>query len=261
MNTKEVEKLKPTFNIDSFGQTDIGPIRQKNEDAFIEFRKHKFYALADGMGGHKAGEVASQETVVYLCSCIHQMFQKSHHLDTQNISQKLNSFIKNSNTRIYRLGKENQSCKGMGTTLCSLLFYDKFLIHAHVGDSRIYRFRDQKLTQMTSDHTLLNKLIDTGKLQEYIDKGIRYKNILTKAIGVFKHITPDLGISRVFSDDLYLMCSDGLSDFVTDEEISCILSDKLPLDILSKRLIEKAKKNSGSDNITVLLMKACPTAT
>lgn len=246
---------KPLFEIKSFGQSDKGPVRQKNEDTFIEYKKHQFYALADGMGGHKAGEVAAQETVVYLCSCISKMFKKNPFLKPQDISQNLSNFIKHSNTRIYQLGKENNSYKGMGTTLSSLLFYNKFLIHAHVGDSRIYRYRDNKLIQMTYDHTLKNKLLDSGNLQEHIEKGLRYKNVLTKAIGTFKNIMPDIGITRVFAGDIYLMCSDGLSDFVTDEEISCVLKQEPSLEIAAKTLIDLAKKNQGSDNITVLLMK------
>ena len=256
MSSGHPKILKPFFKVHSFGQSDIGPIREKNEDIFIEYKKHQFYALADGMGGHKAGEVAAQETVVYLCNCISKMFNKSPSLRTQDISQNLSNYIKHSNTRIYQLGKENSSYKGMGTTLCSLLFYDKFLIHAHVGDSRIYRYRDSKLIQMTYDHTLQNKLTDTGKLDEYIKKGVRYKNILTKAIGAFKSVMPDMGIARVFPGDLYLMCSDGLSDFVTDEEISSILAGDISLETATKALIDKAKLNRGNDNITVLVMKA-----
>lgn len=244
------------FKIISHGCSDIGLLRKKNEDAFIEFSKHQFYALADGMGGHKAGEVAAQETIVYLCDCIKNMFHQKTCLNTQDISYYLSQFIKHSNTRIYQLGKENISYKGMGTTLCSMLFYDKFLIHAHIGDSRIYRFRDNKLFQMTYDHTLKNKLIDSGKLKDYINKGLRYKNILTKAIGTFKYVMPDMGITRVFPEDLYLMCSDGLSDFVSDREIADILNHPLSLDEKILSLIKKAKQNKGSDNITAVLIKA-----
>lgn len=255
-DTKLSHKKNDTlFQFDSFGISDIGLLRNKNEDAFIAQKDYHFYALADGMGGHKAGEIASKETLVYLCSCIKKMFQNESNLETQNISKKLVSYIKNSNTRIYQLGKENIDFRGMGTTLCLTLFHEKFLIHGHVGDSRIYRFRNGCLEKITYDHTLLNQLIETGKLQAYRKQGKRYKNVLTKAIGVFKTVQPDIGISRVFPGDIYLMCSDGLTDFVTDEEISSILSTQKDLKLATKLLIDMAKQKKSNDNITAFLVR------
>lgn len=243
------------FTLKSFGHSDVGLVRDNNEDVYLQLTKHNFFALADGMGGHKAGEVAAQETVVFLSSCIDKMFKlhQEFPLKVRDIQTNLSLFIEHSNTRIYQLGKENASMRGMGTTLCSLLFYDNKLIRAHVGDSRIYRFRRNSLKQLTYDHTLQNKLIQQGKLHEAIEKGIRYKNVLTRAIGAYKSLTPDIGLSSVKKGDLYLMCSDGLSDYVTDEEISCILDAELSLKDKVLELIKRAKIKKSSDNITVLL--------
>lgn len=243
-----------SFKLRSFGHSDVGLVRRNNEDVFLQLPQHFFYALADGMGGHKAGEVAAQETVVFLSTCIDKMFKQNPlPLPLSTVKTYLESFIHHSNERIYQLGQENSCYQGMGTTLCSLLFYEGFLIQAHVGDSRIYRFRNHQLELLTYDHTLKNKLLEQGKLEYAIKNGIRYKNVLTKAIGAFKKITPDIVISPIYPMDLYLMCSDGLSDYVTDEEISCILNPSLSLKEQAFNLINAAKAKGSCDNITVLI--------
>jgi PPM family protein phosphatase len=242
------------LKVSSFGYSDIGLVRRNNEDVFLQLPQHAFYALADGMGGHNAGEVAAQETVVFLSDCIDKMFkQKKEALHIDSIRTYLESFIHHSNERIYQLGQENSCYRGMGTTLCSMLFYQDMMIQAHVGDSRIYRLRENKLTLLTHDHTLKNKFLQQGQLEYAIQNGVRYKNVLTKAIGTFKKIQPDIYITPVHSRDLYMMCSDGLSDYVTDEEISCILNPSLSLQELTLKLIQTAKLKGSCDNITVLM--------
>lgn len=242
-----------SHKIDSFGYSDIGLVRRNNEDVFLQLPEHSFYALADGMGGHKAGEVAAQETVVFLSDCINKMFKTQSTLQADRIRDYLTSFIQHSNDRIYQLSQENTCYRGMGTTLCSMLFYDDLMIQAHVGDSRIYRFRQGQLELLTYDHTLKNKLIQQGKLEHAIETGMRYKNVLTKAIGAFKMIHPDIAMTTIYPKDLYLMCSDGLSDYVTDEEISGIIDPNLPLKNQVLELIHVAKTKGSCDNITVLM--------
>ncbi len=241
------------FKFSSFGHSDVGLVRRNNEDVFLQLPEHALYLLADGMGGHKAGEIAAQETVVFLSSCLDKLLkQQDSPLSIEDLKSYLESFIHHSNERIYQLGQENLAYQGMGTTLCTMLFYDAFLIQAHVGDSRIYRLRDKKLTLLTYDHTLKNKLIEQKQLEDAIKKGLRYKNVLTKAIGAFKKITPDIIVSPVYPQDLYMMCSDGLSDYVTDEEIACVLNPSLPLKEQTLELIHMAKAKGSCDNITVL---------
>lgn len=245
------------FKLNSFGHSDIGLVRRNNEDVFLQLSQHNFYVLADGMGGHKAGEVAAQETVVFLCDCIDKMFkQQPDPLPLNTITHYLKSFINYSNERIYQLSQDNTAYQGMGTTLCSMLFYQKSLICAHVGDSRIYRLRGNKLTLLTHDHTLKNKLLEQGRLEQAIAQGIRYKNILTKAIGAFKTISPDILITPVEPLDIYMMCSDGLSDYLPDQEITEILAQRLSIKELTLQLINKAKSKGGCDNITVLITQA-----
>jgi protein phosphatase len=242
------------FKLNSFGHSDVGLVRRNNEDVFLQLSQHHFYVLADGMGGHKAGEVAAQETVVFLCDCVDKMFkQQPEPLPLNTVTHYLKSFINYSNERIYQLSQDNTAYQGMGTTLCSMLFYQNSLICAHVGDSRIYRLRGSHLTLLTHDHTLQNKLLQQGRLQQAIEQGIRYKNILTKAIGAFKTISPDILITPVESQDLYMMCSDGLSDYLSNQEITEILTQQLPIKALTLQLINKAKNKGGCDNITVLI--------
>ena len=245
-----------SFKLESFGQSDVGLVRRNNEDVFLQLPQYGFYLLADGMGGHNAGEIAAQETIVYLSDCIDKLFRQTHHfLYLELLKNHLSEFIQSSNERIYRLGLEHQAYKGMGTTLSTLLFYENLVISSHVGDSRIYRFRNNALDQLSQDHTLKNKLLEQGLLEKAIRDGIRYKNVLTKAIGAFKKIIPDIGVYPVQSKDLYLLCSDGLSDYVTDDEILCIITSSLSLKDLASNLINKAKIKGGCDNITVLLTK------
>ncbi|MBM3192325.1 MAG: serine/threonine-protein phosphatase, partial [Chlamydiae bacterium] len=175
------------------------------------------------------------------------------------ITNALKTFILRSNERIYQLGQENSAYQGMGTTVSSMLFYQNSLVCAHVGDSRIYRYRHNTLTLLTYDHTLKNKLLQQGRLDEAIAKGIRYKNVLTKAIGAFKTVTPDILISPVEPGDLYIMCSDGLSDYLSDEEMLSTLTLPLSLQELTFQLIQQAKAKGGCDNITVLVTKVSST--
>jgi protein phosphatase len=245
-----------SVKVSSFGHSDVGLVRKNNEDVYLQLLQHNLFLLADGMGGHNAGEVAAQETVVYLSSCIDKLLkQHSQKITLDKLKNLLESFIIDSNERIYQLGLENKSYQGMGTTLSALLFFEDKTICSHVGDSRIYRLRNNNLELLTSDHTLKNKLIEQGLLEKAIKEGIRYKNVLTKAIGAFKKIIPDITIHPTLKNDVFMMCSDGLSDFVTDEEIYSILSSDRSIKEQTFDLINKAKEKKSCDNITVLITR------
>lgn len=219
-------------------QTDIGLVRNNNEDAFESLTEQRFFALADGMGGHKAGEVASHEAVTFMCASIEELFisvNKDASLYTNQLGSLLEEYIKNTNTWIHCLSKKRKAFQGMGTTLSTALFYDSQMIIGHVGDSRIYRLREGRLTQLTKDHSI-------------------GRHTLTQAIGTSLHIAPQIEVVPVKSGDVYLMCSDGLPDLLSDEEIKKRIN---PLDIRSStdHLIDGAKAAGGYDNITVVLLK------
>ncbi|MBP9840878.1 MAG: serine/threonine-protein phosphatase [Simkaniaceae bacterium] len=217
-------------------QTDIGLVRGNNEDAFESLPEQGFFALADGMGGHKAGEVASSEAVTFMCASIEELFiPLNKNLNIDHLTTSLEEYIKNTNTWIHCLSKKRKAFQGMGTTLSTALFYDSQIIIGHVGDSRIYLFRQGNLIQLTKDHSI-------------------GRHTLTQAIGTSHHISPQIEVVPVKPGDIYLMCSDGLPDLLDDEEIQKRIN---PLDIRSStdHLIDGAKAAGGYDNITVVLLK------
>ncbi|MCB1082634.1 MAG: Stp1/IreP family PP2C-type Ser/Thr phosphatase [Chlamydiia bacterium] len=245
------------FDLSSFGKTDVGLVRTNNEDVFLSLKEHAFFALADGMGGHRAGEVAASEAVQFLSASIEDLFLKNDKdwniFDLQYFNKL---YIEHANHHVHRLGQKHASRKGMGTTLCTLLFHERSIIYGHVGDSRIYRLREGLLEQLTVDHSRTNQLIAEGIVTKEMAKNLPYKNILTRALGTQENVEADIHIAPVNPDDLYLMCSDGLTDQVSDEEIAEILKKNQDIKQGTSRLIERAKEEGGRDNVTVLLIKA-----
>lgn len=233
--------------------SDVGLVRQNNEDYFKVMTDEQFFVLADGMGGHRAGEIASRKAVEELCRLFSEerlMFRES--LDIAE--QLLAGIIKSVNSYIYQLGKGDREHKGMGTTLCVLFFHPEGLILGHVGDSRIYRMRRGKLDQLTKDHSLMRELIDLGQLNEGEAEVFLYKNIITRAVGTDMQVVPSVRHTSVEVGDYYLMCSDGLTDMVPLDEIEEVLKNHSE-DKAVKLLVETAKKNGGYDNITLVLVK------
>lgn len=244
------------FKLSSCGYSDIGLVRTNNEDVWTGLEEFGFFALADGMGGHQAGEIAAKEAVRFVCSSIEEFFVST--AKNQNVFE-LCSFsklcIENANSWVHHLGKKKKEYQGMGTTLCTLLFHERSLIYGHVGDSRIYRYREGTLDQMTVDHSLKNELISQGKYFGSKTKPFPYKNVLTRALGTHGEVEAEIHIAPVISNDLYLMCSDGLTDYVSDEEISRVLESSANLQSATALLIDIAKQKGGNDNITVITIQ------
>jgi protein phosphatase len=244
------------FPLSCFGLSDIGHVRKNNEDVFLHLEDHGFFALADGMGGHNAGEVAAKEAVRFVSASIEELFSATER--EWNIFD-LSSFnklcIENANSWVHYLGKKKKSYAGMGTTLCTLLFHDRSLIYGHVGDSRIYRFRRGNLEQLTADHSRINQLIEKGKVSKEKSLDLPYKNILTRAIGTQMDVEAEIHIAPVNPHDIYLMCSDGLTDQVSDEEIAKILKSSKNIKSATTQLVERAKEQGGLDNVTVVIVK------
>lgn len=206
------------------------------------------------MGGHNAGEIAAEEAVRFMCTSIEEIFANEN--ESWDIFElyRLNKLImENANSWVHRLSRKKKEYSGMGTTLCSLLFHEKSLIYAHIGDSRIYRLRDKSLEQITHDHSLKNKMIADGRYSKTNKSPFPYKNILTRAIGTHREVEAEIHIAPVMIDDVYLMCSDGLSDYVSDEEIASILEEAITPEQATINLIERAKRSGGNDNITVVI--------
>jgi protein phosphatase len=245
--------LNSHFSIESFGKTDVGLIRNNNEDVFRELPKEKFFVLADGMGGHNAGEVAASRAVEYMCSGIQNFFlNKKDSLELEDIETQIESVIENTNLWVHHLGASNPTLYGMGTTLCSILFFKEFIIYSHVGDSRIYRFRKNSLSLLTNDHTVLAKNQATPENRNGVSL---QRKVLAKAIGTSIFVSPEIKSEKVEVGDIYLLSSDGLHDLVSDTTIESLLKNAEDLNQVASHLIETAKESGGHDNITLLLVK------
>lgn len=245
------------YKILSVGLTDVGEVRQNNEDIFELLPEENCYIIADGMGGHQAGEIAARESVKILAQMI-KLAQENHVFENKT-SKELRDWFREAiaeiNRRIFVMGSSSESLYGMGTTICSLFFFGEQAIHAHVGDSRIYRLRNNQLKQLTKDHSLLRELIDLGQISEDQSEYFMYKNILTKAIGTEPIVRPSVHVSDIHVNDLYLLCTDGLTDLLSKDEIQKILSDPSnSLMTCAQTLVNKAKAYGGHDNITVILV-------
>lgn len=244
------------FKLKSYGISDIGLVRQNNEDVWSSIPEYNFFALADGMGGHKAGEVAAKEAIVKLCESLSQKLSLSSGKSTPSqISNYLNQAIKEANAWVFNMASQNEDLQGMGTTLCCFLLHEQTLVYAHVGDSRIYRFREGVLKQLTIDHSLRSELIATGQLDEGTASLFPYKNVITRAIGTSTHVEPDMDTCLVEPGDIYFLCSDGLTDYVTINEMHAILSHAKTIKEASETFVDAAKEKGGNDNITVVMIK------
>jgi serine/threonine protein phosphatase PrpC len=240
-----------SFTIESFGISDIGLSRKKNEDYFLENPESHFYALADGMGGHRAGEVASENAVELISSC----FLTNTATNKEDLIKALHEAINTANKKIFSLSREKKELRGMGTTFCCIALKKDFALFSHVGDSRIYRLHDNTLTKLTHDHSLIFDLLKTRHLEEDEPMPSPYKNVITKALGPSSYLEPEVDTCPLNKNDIFLLCSDGLSDFVSEKRIKKTLLEDLPLEEKGKKLITLAKQRKSQDNITLVLIK------
>lgn len=254
--------MKSFFEVISYGISDQGLVRKKNEDAWTCMQSHLFFALADGMGGHKAGEVASSEAIRNLSMSIKRIFSSSRKENSsiQELISHLHYAIQDANYRVKELAEEHEHYSGMGTTLCCCLLHQDHLIFANVGDSRVYRYR-KGLKQLSEDHSLKNHLLKKGKLTEENKERYPYKNRITKALGTHTTLNPDVSYTPIEPGDIFFLCSDGLTDYVKDSEIEQILSQNKPVNELTDQLIDAAKSKGGRDNITVVMLHLVEKAT
>jgi len=247
------------YKVSAVGLSDVGLVRQNNEDVWAQLPDINFFILADGMGGHQAGEVAARHAVDDICHTLSRRDASEYHKMTlKAVEDQLKKAIRHANTFIFKLGRSNREYRGMGTTLCCLQFHPEGVIYAHVGDSRIYRLRDGTLTQLTKDHSLLSELIEQGEIKADQIFDFQFKNIITKAVGTESKVDPETTISDVRIGDTYLICSDGLSDLLSPQEITQVLSSRSELSMMAETLVAKANRKGGRDNITAILAKIDP---
>jgi protein phosphatase len=232
--------------LSAVGQTDVGRRRRGNEDSYLSLPAHHLYAVADGMGGHAGGEVASRIAVDTLeAAFLAQRFEGAPHARIPRRGSELAQAIQMANRAIWDRAEAEPQLQGMGTTLVSARFTPgkERVYIGHVGDSRCYRYRNGVLTQLTSDHTM-------GAL----GLGGRFADHLSRALGAAPAVTVDLVIAVPRHDDVFVLCSDGLSKMVPDEEIRAILTEHQEPNEVVRRLVERANERGGKDNITVIVV-------
>lgn len=250
------------------GVTDVGRKRSHNEDSIGSDREIGLAVLADGMGGYQAGEVASAIAVDTVLSELRDGLRKVNpgEIDDETgysaESLLIKAAIEKANETIFQTAQDKPECHGMGTTIVTVAFYENRLTVAHVGDSRLYRLRDGDFEQVTQDHSLLQELIDKGFYTPEEARKSLNKNLVTRAMGIEMNVTPDIQEEFVKPGDIYLLCSDGLTDLVEDQEIAVILRSCTDnLEEAGRQLVQKANDYGGKDNISVILARTLKTFT
>ena len=234
-------------------QSDIGKRRKSNQDYTATFTNQKnqlLALLADGMGGHQAGDIASRQAVEEIGIA----WEATTIDDSEKAVQWFLQHIQQTNQRIFEKGQSQPTLSGMGTTLEVVTLLDNHLALAHVGDSRIYLFREQRLIALTEDHSLVNALLKSGEITQEMAENHPRKNIITRSLGMPGSLEVDVAIHKIEDHDQLLLCSDGLTNMVPEPKITQILLEAASLQDASQRLIDEANAKGGLDNITVLLI-------
>ncbi len=253
-----------------FGLTDVGLVRDGNEDAMLMAEPHGLYVVADGMGGHACGEVASAFTIeairaFYDSDDLLRRVKSAHRrakaqgnpaaVDASFHGLRLRKAVESANISVFRLAQQHEQLRDMGTTVVGFAFIGKQLFIANVGDSRAYRLRGGKLQQLTEDHSLLNEYIKMNLLQPDEIENFPYKNVIVRALGLQESVGVDIFEAAVRPGDQYLLCSDGLTDLVRDNEIRVVLGGSPSAEVACQRLTDFAKERGGHDNITTIVVR------
>lgn len=246
----------------AFGLTDVGRKRKHNEDAYLLDAERGLFVVADGMGGHAAGEVASRLTVESI-----QEFIAGTEDDHDNTwpfgynnrysvdGNRLSTAVERANEKVMRAVVNRPELKGMGTTVVAALFDEKRVTLVHVGDSRAYLFREAELRRLTDDHSWVQEQVNAGILSEEEARSHPLKNVVTRALGGGAHVAVDLLEIPTGDGDRYLLCSDGLTGMVSDEEITAALASTRALEQIVRGLIDLANERGGLDNITAIMVE------
>lgn len=244
------------FKIAVNGVSDVGLSRDHNEDCIAWHTEMGLVILADGMGGHNAGEVASQMAVESISDALQEVLTPE--MLGANIikcEDAVREAIVYANEEIHEQAHLRLDCAGMGTTIVITLFHEDQVTYANVGDSRIYRLRNNELQQITSDHSLVQEMVDNGYLSQEEALISTSRNLITRALGIAPEVEVDIRTEAFDKDDVYLLCSDGLTDLVNDNDIlSILVNNRSDMAVAAEELVELANTNGGSDNISVILV-------
>jgi protein phosphatase len=251
------------MQLDAVARTDPGPVREHNEDSFVVDLETGLFLVADGMGGHASGEVASaiaadavQEVLLGAINPDETRLDRNMGMDDEEeIRERLRYSMNQASVRIRKAALDNPAHAGMGTTLVVLLIEDEEAHIGHVGDSRLYLFRDDRLLRLTRDHTVVQQEIDAGRLTPELARIVPHKNILTQSVGYHGPVEPDTSTRPVEPGDVFILCSDGLTDPLDDEQLADICRDTRTED-LAEVLVQSALEAGTEDNVTVVVVAA-----
>ncbi len=251
------------FRAIAAGMSDVGLQREHNEDSFIVLKEYDLFVVADGMGGHRAGDVASKLAT----DTISEFFRSTasddvtwpFHFD-QNLSEEENRLltgIRVANKQIFDRSTRSRECHGMGTTVVGAMYSPRHnrMYIGHVGDSRCYRVRKDGIEQLTRDHSLINDYLQAMPDLSEEQKNELPKNVITRALGMQDQVVVDLQHDEPLDGDVYVLCSDGLSGMITDDQIRAILSSQADIREACKQLILLANEHGGEDNITAVIVR------
>jgi PPM family protein phosphatase len=255
---------KGVTTLEMVGITDPGRMRPENEDAIGVHSKVGLAILADGMGGHQAGEVASSMAVDmiarHFAEAFMREFDRKRKGQLPEVAMEVNAVydaVQLANNAIFEMARARPECAGMGSTLVIAIFYDDKVCIGHVGDSRLYRYRGGELAQLTEDHSVVQELVSRGLLTLEEAQHTVGKNLVTRALGVDTAVAPDVAEYPSEEADIYLLCSDGLNDMLSDDEIRKILAEHgADLQQTADKLVAEANARGGADNISVILVRA-----
>lgn len=254
------------MELEAYARSETGPVREHNEDFWKIDLEAGVFVVADGMGGHAAGEVASEmaTTVVHTTlvgerdpdeTTLMREHDSSDRADV--LRERLRYAMNQASIRIRKEAESRPETRGMGTTLVVLVVDGDQAHLAHVGDSRAYLFRDGRLVRLTRDHTVVQQEIDAGRLTPELARLLPHKHILTQSVGFHGPVEPDTTTRLVEPGDIFVLCSDGVTDPLDDSAIESIAA-RTPLDMLANELTEQALESGSEDNVTVIVVGAQP---
>lgn len=237
-------------------KTHIGKIRNKNEDSYYVDEENNFiFIVADGMGGHNAGEIASKMAAEKVSEYINNNFDSVCATNDEDISKLIKEAINEGNTEIYKQSLSFENWDGMGTTITMALFLNNKVYLGHVGDSRAYLLRNGDLTQLTEDHTLVCELVKNGSITEVEAKTHPKRNVITKALGTQINPLPDIISYDIYDGDIIILCTDGLTNVVDNYLIKKSFLNNSNLQFACDYLVDQANKKGGFDNITLIAIR------
>jgi serine/threonine protein phosphatase PrpC len=250
------------MDVKAYGLTDVGRQRQHNEDSFLVADEAKLFLVADGMGGHAAGEIASRIAVDSISEFIVHTKEDDgtwpHAYDEQytRTTNRLMAALRMANTRVLEAMRKDAKLRGMGTTVVACMADDSKISVAHVGDSRAYMIRNGRISRITNDHSWVFEQVQAGMLTEAEAEKHPLRNVITRALGGALSVTPDASEIDWRPGDLYLLCSDGLTGMVSEDQIlELVTANADDLEKACRQLIDVANEHGGLDNVTAILVK------